>query len=100
MADQQIQDRRPLQVSDQIRHADVDLLRQRLEPSLQSLDLTDEQVRRISQMDENRQLAKQNARIQAPKFGVAVEAAEQALDLQWRQFIFSQPRCVCCWQER
>lgn len=78
------------QISDQIRTADIDVLKSNLSAQLQQLNLNDTQVRAFAQMQEDARQADQNAQLQAAQLGLNAAQVQSAVDLGWQQFAQSQ----------
>ncbi len=78
------------QISDQIRTADIDVLKSNLSAQLQQANLNDTQVRAFAQMGEDARQANQNAQLQAAQLGVSAATASSAVDLAWQQFAYQQ----------
>ncbi len=78
------------QIATAMRDQDITVLRSNLDASLQQMNLNDTQVRFFAGLGQQRDLASQNLVSQASQFGVSAQQAQQALDLQYQQTIYSQ----------
>lgn len=78
------------QISNEIRTADIDVLKSNLSASLQQLNLNDTQVRSFAQMGEDARQANQSAQLQAQQLGLNGASVAAAVDLQWQQFAQQQ----------
>lgn len=77
-------------IASDIRNQDIQVLRANLDANLQTMNLNDTQVRYFAGLGAQVSLASQSLQQQAGQFGVNAQQAQQALDLQYQQAIFSQ----------
>jgi hypothetical protein len=78
------------QIASDVRNQDISVLKSNLDASLQQMNLNDTQVRYFAGLGAQVNLASQNMQQQAAQFGVSADQAQQSLNLQYQQAIFSQ----------
>lgn len=78
------------QIASDMANQNIQVLKANLDASMQQLNLNDTQVRYFAGLGAQRDMASQAIQVQAAQFGVNANQAQQSLNLQYQQTMYSQ----------